>query len=46
MPRLSGVNLLGVLLAAIAMYIIGYAFGTDWCSQKPSMDGSGMFFAG
>jgi hypothetical protein len=26
MPRLSGVNLLGVLLAAIAMYLVGFVF--------------------
>ncbi len=44
MPRLSGVNLVGVLLAAIAMYIIGFIwYGLVF--SEPSMTGSGMFFA-
>lgn len=43
MPKIAGVNLLGVLLAAVAMFFIGFIwYGVLF--QEPWMAANGMFF--
>ena len=43
MPRIAGINLVGVLLAAIAMYFIGFiVYGLIF--MEPFMSGTGMYF--
>lgn len=44
MPKIAGVNVLGVLLAAVAMFFIGFIwYGVLF--QEPWMAANGLFFA-
>lgn len=44
MPKIAGVNLLGVVLAAVAMFFIGFLwYGVLF--QEPWMNANGLFFA-
>lgn len=43
MPKIAGVNLLGVLLGAVAMYVVGFIW-YGFLFTEPWMNANGLFF--